>query len=82
MTWWGLPAPTVLVLGGVLAGLLLAGLARIGVEVGARRRTARARQALRCGDRAGEPVSWWSAPVRAEQERYEQARQALERAAA
>jgi len=42
VTWWRLPAPTVLVVGGVLAGLLLAGLARIGVEVGARRRTAKA----------------------------------------
>jgi GTP-binding protein EngB required for normal cell division len=79
--WWGFPAPTVLVLGGVLAGLLVAGLARIGVEVGARRRTARARQALRSAIArvAGELVV---APVRAEQERYEQARQALERAAA
>ena len=25
VTWWGLPAPTVLAVGGVLAGLLLAG---------------------------------------------------------
>ena len=39
--WWGIPAPTVLTIGGVLAGLLVAGIARIGVEVGARRRTAR-----------------------------------------
>ena len=79
--WWGFPAPTVLVLGGVLAGLLVAGLARIGVEVGARRRTARARQALRAAIAkvTGELVV---TPVRAEQERYEQARQALERVAA
>ncbi len=79
--WWGFPAPTVLVLGGVLAGLLVAGLARIGVEVGARRRTARARQVLRAAIATvtGELVV---APVRAEQERYEQARQALERATA
>ena len=78
--WWGFPAPTVLVLGGVLAGLLVAGLARIGVEVGARRRSARARQALRTAIATvtGELVV---APVRAEQERYEQARQALDRAA-
>ena len=78
--WWGLPAPTVLVVGGALAGLLLAGLARIGVEVGARRRTARARQALRAAISrvTGELVV---APVRAEQERYEQARLALERVA-
>ena len=79
--WWGFPAPTVLVLGGVLAGLLVAGLARIGVEVGARRRTARARQVLRAAIATvtGELVV---APVRAEQERYEQARLALDRAAA
>ena len=79
--WWGFPAPTVLVLGGVLAGLLVAGLARIGVEVGARRRTARARQVLRAAIAkvTGELVV---APVRAEQERYEQARQALERVTA
>ena len=78
--WWGFPAPTVLVIGGVLAGLLVAGLARIGVEVGARRRTARARQALRgaIATVTGELVI---APVRAEQERYEQARKALERTA-
>jgi GTP-binding protein EngB required for normal cell division len=79
VVWWGLPAPTVLAVGGVLAGLLLAGLARIGVEVGARRRTARARQALRASISrvTGELVV---APVQAEQERYEQARLALERA--
>jgi hypothetical protein len=79
--WWGFPAPTVLVIGGVLAGLLVAGLSRIGVEVGARRRTARARQVLRAAIASvtGELVV---APVRAEQERYEQARLALERAAA
>jgi GTP-binding protein EngB required for normal cell division len=77
--WWGLPAPTVLVVGGVVAGLLVAGLARIGVEVGARRRTARARQALRAAI-SGVTGELVVAPVRAEQERYEQARLALERA--
>ena len=77
--WWGLPAPTVLAVGGVLAGLLVAGLARIGVEVGARRRTAQARQALRASIAkvTGELVI---EPVKAEQERYERARLALERA--
>jgi GTP-binding protein EngB required for normal cell division len=77
--WWGLPAPTVLTVGGVLAGLLLAGLARIGVEVGARRRTAKARQSLRAAIAkvTGELVI---TPVKAEQERYERARLALERA--
>jgi len=79
VTWWRLPAPTVLVVGGVLAGLLLAGLARIGVEVGARRRTAKARQLLRAAIArvTGELVV---APVKAEQARYESARSALERA--
>ena len=76
--WWGFPAPTVLTLGGVLAGLLVAGLARIGVEVGARRRSRAARGAApldRPGDRrAG------GRPVEAESERYERARLALERA--
>ena len=79
VTWWGLPAPTVLTVGGVLAGLLVAGLARIFVEVGARRRTAKARQSLRAaiGRVTGELVI---NPVKAEQERYENARLALERA--
>jgi GTP-binding protein EngB required for normal cell division len=79
VTWWGIPAPTVLAIGGVLAGLLLAGLARIFVEVGARRRTAKARQSLRAAIArvTGELVI---DPVKAEQDRYEKARLALERA--
>ena len=79
VTWWGLPGPTVLAVGGVLAGLLLAGLARIFVEIGARRRTAKARQSLRSAIArvTGELVI---APVKAEQDRYEKARLALERA--
>ena len=79
VTWWGLPAPTVLAVGGALAGLLLAGLARIGVEVGARRRTAKARQSLHAaiGRVTGELVI---APVKTEQDRYASARLALERA--
>ena len=79
VTWWGLPAPTVLAVGGVLAGLLLAGLARIGVEVGARRRMTKARQSLRAAIArvTGELVV---EPVKAEQARYESARLALERA--
>jgi GTP-binding protein EngB required for normal cell division len=78
VSWWGLPAPTVLTIGGVLAGLILAGLARIGVEVGARRRMSRARQALLAAISTitGELVV---APVQAEQDRYERARLALER---
>jgi hypothetical protein len=79
VTWWGLPAPTVLVVGGVLAGLVLAGLARIFVEIGARRRTSQARQSLRAAIArvTGELVI---DPVKAEQDRYEKARVALARA--
>jgi GTP-binding protein EngB required for normal cell division len=79
VTWWGLPAPTVLAIGGVLAGLLLAGLARIFVEIGARRRTAKARQSLR-GAIARVTGELVIDPVKAEQDRYEKARLALERA--
>jgi hypothetical protein len=79
VTWWGLPAPTVLVVGGVLAGLLLAGLARIFVEVGARRRTSQARQSLRAAI-ARVTDELVIDPVKAEQDRYEKARLALQRA--
>jgi hypothetical protein len=74
--WWGLPAPTVLTIGGVLAGLLLAGVSRIGVEVGARRRAARARTTLRAA--IGQVTdSLVIAPVAVERQRYEDARAAL-----
>ena len=78
VTWWGFPAPTVLAVGGVLAGLLVAALARIGVEVGARRRSRNATRALR---RSIDKVSRESVvgPVEAERGRYEKARVALER---
>jgi GTP-binding protein EngB required for normal cell division len=79
VVWFRFPAPTVLVVGGVLAGLLVAALARIGVVVGAHRRARLARQRLLAA------VSHVSAdqvvaPVRAELERYEAARAAILRA--
>jgi hypothetical protein len=77
--WWGLPAPTVLTIGGALAGLLLAGLSRIGVEVGARRRTARARAALRAAI-GRVTATLVVAPVNDERDRYERARTALAQA--
>lgn len=61
--WWGVPAPTVLLVGGVLAGLLLAVFSRVGVEVGARRAERRARSALVASiagvtrDRVIEPIN-------------------------
>jgi GTP-binding protein EngB required for normal cell division len=79
VTWWGFPAPTVLTVGGVLAGLLVAGLARIGVEVGARRRARYAARALR-GSIDTVTAALVIEPVEAERERYEKARVALERA--
>ena len=81
VSWWGFPAPTVLTVGGVAAGLLLAGLSRIGVEIGARRRTARARSSLRAAV-SRVTADLVVAPVNAERERYEQARVALARAQA
>ncbi|MGW6131324.1 GTP-binding protein HSR1 [Cellulomonas sp. NPDC055163] len=45
--WWELPAPTVLAIGGGLAGLLVALLGRVAGGVGARRRATRVRRRLR-----------------------------------
>lgn len=77
--WWRLPAPTVLTLGGVLAGLLVAALARIGVVVGARRRAVRARGALRRSI-AAVTDQLVLEPVRVERQRYDDAQTALDRA--
>jgi hypothetical protein len=76
VTLLGFPLPTVLVVGGVIAGLLVAGLSRIGVEVGARRRSALTRKVLR---RAVAQVSadLVVGPVLAERERYDKVRAAL-----
>jgi GTP-binding protein EngB required for normal cell division len=81
VTWGRLPAPTVLVLGGALAGLLLAGLSRIGVVVGASRRERAARAALRRSVTAV-TADLVVQPVRAELDRYGRARDALTRATA
>ena len=45
-SWRGIPLQSLLVVGGILAGLLLAGVSRIGVELGARRRAVAARRRL------------------------------------
>lgn len=44
--WWGFPAPTLLLLGGVLAGVLVAGLGWLLGVLAGRRRAARARRKL------------------------------------
>ncbi len=79
VTWARLPAPTVLVLGGILAGLLLAGASRIGVVVGAGRRERTARTALRRSV-AGVTNELVVQPIQAELDRYARACTALERA--
>jgi len=61
--WWGVPAPTVLAIGGVLVGLLVALTGRLLGAVGARRAASRARRHLRLavevvvGERVVDPVS-------------------------
>jgi hypothetical protein len=70
--------PTVLALGGLAGGVLLALVSRIGVEVGARAKAHAARTALR---RAVSQVTRTAVlePVEAELERREVAREALSR---
>ncbi|WP_432558379.1 dynamin family protein [Granulicoccus sp. GXG6511] len=77
--WWGLPAPTVLVVGGVLAGLLVALLARIGVEVGARRAERRARSEL-ISSIARVTREKVVEPINAELDRHDLVRTSLEEA--
>ncbi|WP_375387286.1 MULTISPECIES: YfjP family GTPase [Actinomycetes] len=77
--WWRLPAPTVLTLGGVVAGLLVAALSRIGVAVGARRRARQARSALRRSI-AAVTERLVLEPLTVERQRYEDALTALRQA--
>lgn len=79
VTFWGWPAPTVLLAGGVAGGLLVAGLSRVFVEIGARMkaRTARAVLAERIGLVTRSDVL---DPVVAELKRLAQAREAVRRA--
>lgn len=74
--WLGIPAPTVLVVGGVVAGLLVGGVSRIGVEVGARRKVRTARRAL-LGKIDTVTRELVVTPVNDELERYETARRNL-----
>jgi hypothetical protein len=76
----GIPVPTVLLAGGLLAGLLVAFLARIANRFGARRRARRARRALdaRVATVAGELVL---DPLEAELNTLAQLREELARAA-
>lgn len=74
--WRGASVPVVLIVGSAVLGIAVAALSRLGVEIGARRRSAAANQTLtlavaRVTDAAV------IAPVEAELDRYEQARRAV-----
>lgn len=74
--WHGAPVPTLLVLGGGVAGVLLGGVSRLAVEVSARRRRSRALSALRAAVAQVARASVVG-PVTDELARHEQARRAL-----
>ena len=80
VTWYGVPAPTALVVGGAVVGLLVGGVSRIGVEIGARRKVLTARRAL-LGKIDTVTRELVVAPVTEELERYETARKNLQVAA-
>jgi|GEM_PF-303087 len=74
--WRQMPVPVLLMVGSALGGIVVAGLARLGVEVGARHRSADAQEALMLAVARVTDVAV-IAPVESELERYEQARQAV-----
>ncbi|MEL4505281.1 YfjP family GTPase [Luteococcus sp. H138] len=78
-TWYGLPIPTWLVAGGVVAGLVLAAVSRVLVEFAAQRKAARATHVLEksIGQVSRERII---NPINAELRRYEQARDSVARA--
>lgn len=79
LSWYGVPAGLWVAAGGVLAGLLLAGLGRLLVRVGASGRARKARRQLDAavGAVVAEQVF---APVQVELDRYHAARDALRKA--
>ncbi len=80
VTWWGWPASTVLLVGGVAGGLLLAALSWVGVRLGA---SLKANQAERILHEAIGVVTQEEilAPVEQERDRYRRAVAAARRAA-
>ncbi|MEA5155084.1 GTPase [Raineyella sp.] len=80
LAWRGIPAPTALVAGGVVLGLVVGGLSRIGVEIGARRKVSTARRAL-LGKIDTVTRELVVHPVNEELDRYEKVRTALANAA-
>ncbi|MFX4271544.1 GTPase [Propionibacteriaceae bacterium Y1685] len=78
--WWRFPAPTWLVAGGAVAGVLLALVSRVGVEIGALRRSRVAGRRLRAAI-AGVTDELIIDPVNEELRRYAEVRDLLDRAA-
>jgi hypothetical protein len=77
--WRGFSVPTLLLVGGVLLGLLIASVGRSIARVGARRRRRKAEGRLRAGiEEVADRLVF--VPVEAELARHESARSALERA--
>jgi GTP-binding protein EngB required for normal cell division len=74
--WHGFPLPTLLLIGGVLAGLLVAAISRAAAGASARRRAARARGRLRGGiERVCD--EFVIAPMQRELDAYSQCREGL-----
>lgn len=76
LSWYGVPAGVWVVVGGVVAGLLLALLSRAFVALGARSRARRARKELQAAVLAVVDEQVFT-PVQAELDRYHHAREAL-----
>lgn len=79
LSWYGLPAGLWVALGGVLAGLLLAGVGRLLVRAGASGRARRARRQLEAAVSAVVTEQVF-APVQVELDRYHTATEALKKA--
>ncbi|MFT3862399.1 GTPase [Micropruina sp.] len=77
--WWGWPAQFVLLVGGVLAGLVLAGLSRVGVALGARAKANRAERTLLAAI-GGVTDAELLRPVQEELDRHRRAVEAVKRA--
>lgn len=77
--WRNIPLPTLMVFGGLAVGVLLAGLSRIGVEVGARHKAAQAETAM---TRAVTGVALEAVikPVNLELQRYSKAQELVAKA--
>ena len=79
-TWRGVPWPTLMLLGGVALGILLALVCRLLVRLTARSRGRTARPEAHRRDLGGRAASSWSTPIEAELAAYREVRAGLDRA--